>query len=209
MVEEQQKRQVARKLWIGDILAGKYVKEQGSKPNHIILKDNSIAARVNIIGVVVSASSEGLPIITLDDGSGRINVRAFEPNDTMSSLSVGDVVLVIGRPRQFAGEMYVLPEIVRRLSDLRWIEVRKLELTAIQDVAVPEAPQESISEETLDESFEGAVINAIRSLDAGNGAEIDAVIANVGFADAEKVIRLLLQKGDIFEVGPGRLKIIE
>ncbi len=209
MAEEQQKRQVARKLWIRDILAGKYVKEEGFKPNHIVLRDNTVAARVNVIGVVVSSSSEGLPVITLDDGSGRITVRAFEPGEKMNAVSVGDVVLVIGRPRQFAAEMYILPEIVRKLSDLGWIEVRKAELAPVQGVAAPEVQHENVTEEAIDESFGEAVINAIRMLDSGDGAEIDAVIAGAGSANAEKIVRLLLQNGDIFEVSPGRLKILE
>lgn len=212
MVEEQQKRQTARKLCVRDILAGLYVKEEGLKPNHIILKDNSIAARVNILGVVVSSAVEGLPVITIDDGTGKINVRAFEPNAQISTLGVGDVVLVIGRPRKFGNETYVLPEIVRKIEDLGWIEVRKLELSMQQINPIANSQQQiGVTEEALDESFSlsESVISAIRSLDQGNGAEIDAVIERVGSVDAEKTIRFLLQNGDIFEVSPGRLKILE
>ncbi|MEM4247105.1 MAG: hypothetical protein QXR48_00760 [Candidatus Woesearchaeota archaeon] len=212
MVEEQQKRQTARKLCIKDILAGSYVKEEGLKPNHIILKDNSTAARINILGVVVSSAVEGLPAITVDDGTGKINVRAFEPNAQISAIGIGDVVLVIGRPRQFGGETYVLPEIVRKIHNLGWIEVRKLELSRQQiNPAVNAQSQTRVTEEVLDESFglSESVMGAIRSLDQGNGAEIDAVIERVGAVDAEKTIRFLLQNGDIFEVSPGRLKILE
>jgi hypothetical protein len=214
MAEEQQKRQVARKLWIRDILAGTYIKEEGFKPNHIILKDNSSAARVNLIGVAVSSSSEGLPTITLDDGSGRISIRAFEPSAQMSAVQIGDVVLVIGRPRQFGNEMYVLPEIVRKIPDLGWIEVRKMELgsTPITSAESPEAkPADSAEEEVVDDSFglSETVMNAIRSLDTGAGADTDAVIEQVGPGNAEKAIQFLLQSGDIFEVSPGKLKVLE
>lgn len=214
MAEEQQKRQVARKLWISDLLAGTYIKEEGFKPNHVILKDNSVAARVNLLGVVVSAVSEGLPTIVIDDGSGRISVRAFEPSSRMSAVQVGDVMLVIGRPRQFGAEMYVLPEIVKKVPDLGWIEVRKAELSGspIAGVDAPaHQPAESVTEEALDDSFGlgEAVLGAIRSLDAGQGADIDAVIGQVGAGNAEKAIRFLLQSGNIFEVSPGRLKVLE
>lgn len=213
MAEEQQKRQVARKLWIKDLSAGTYVKEEGMKPNHVILADNSVAARVNIIGVVVSSAPEGLPSITLDDGTGRISIRAFEPNAQMAAVSVGDVILVIGRPRQFGREMYVLPEIIRKVPDLGWLEVRKAEL--LQKPISPARPQaqaqESIAEDVIDESFglSESVLNAVRSLDTGSGADIDAVVEQVGAANAEKAIRFLLQSGDIFEVSPGRLKVLE
>ena len=215
MAEEQQKRQVARKLWIRDILAGTYIKEEGFKPNHIILKDNSAAARVNILGVAVSASSEGLPTIVVDDGSGRISVRAFEPSQQMAAVQIGDVVLVIGRPRQFGAEMYVLPEIVRKIPDLGWIEVRKLELSAtppIEGAAAPVQPApNTVTEEAVDDSFglSETVMNAIRSLDTGAGADVDAVIEQVGAGNAEKAIQFLLQSGDVFEVSPGKLKVLE
>jgi RPA family protein len=212
MAEEIQKRQVARKLWISDLLAGTYIKEEGFKPNHIVLKDSSTAARVNILGVAVSAASEGLPTIVIDDGSGKISIRAFEPNAQISAVQLGDVVLVIGRPRQFGSEMYVLPEIVRKITDLGWIDVRKAELSRTQIASSQQIQQNSDSgEEVIDDSFglSETVLNAIRSLDTGAGAYIDAVVEQVGVKDAEKTIQFLLQSGDIFEVSPGRLKVLQ
>ncbi len=212
MVEEQIKRQVARKLWIKDILSSKYVKEENLKPNYVLLSDNSSAARVNLLGVAVSSSSEGMPLIIVDDGSGRISVRAFEPNAQMSAVQVGDVVLVIGRPRQFGGEMYVLPEIVKKIIDFGWIDVRKLELSK-NPITTITAPVKAVQDEemVIDDTFgkSEAVLSAIRSLDEGSGANIDAVIESVGVQDAEKTIQFLLQNGDVFEVSPGKLKVLE
>lgn len=212
MAEEQQKRQVARKLWIKDVLSGTYVKEEGFKPNYVLLQDHSRAARVNMLGIVVMASTEGLPMLVLDDGTGRISVRAFEPSAMMARVQVGDAVLVIGRPRQFGNEMYVLPEIVRKLPDLGWLEVRKRELSGAPVISALPAPALGDGpEEVVDEAFSLTehVLGAIRSLDAGQGADTDAVIQQIGVRDAEKTIRFLLQNGDIFEVSPGRLKVLE
>lgn len=198
------------------MLAGRYIKEEGMRPNHVLLPDNSKAARVNLVGVVVSADSEGLPTLVLDDGTGKISVRAFEPSQQMSQVTIGSVVLVIGRPRQFGAEMYVLPEVVRALPDLAWLEVRKAELAGIAPIQpVPKltSPQVSdpVAEEALDESFGLAenVLGAIRSLDQGPGADTEAVIAQMGAGDAEKTIQFLLRNGDIFEVSPGKLKVLE
>ncbi len=216
MVEEQQKRQVARKLWIRDLLAATYVKEEGTRPNHVLLSDNSKAARVNVLGIVVATEEGGLPTMVLDDGTGRIRVRAFEPFPALSAAQVGDAVVVVGRPRQYNNEMYLLPEIVRKLTDLGWLEVRKCELastpllTTAVPIAVP-ASQNVVTEESVDDSFGLAenVLGAIRALDRGDGADTEAVLAQVGIPDAEKTITFLLQNGDIFEVGPGRLKVLE
>jgi hypothetical protein len=210
MAEEQIKRQTARKLWIRDILAGSYIKEEGMKPNYVLLADNSRAARVNLIGVAVSASADGMPTFVLDDGSGKITVRAFEPSPTLSAIQVGDVVMLIGKPRNFSNEMYVLPEIVKKLTDLAWLEVRKRELGTAPIVTA--APQEtSDTEQVVDESFSltETVLNAVRSLDAGIGADTQSVIEQIGARDAEKTIQFLLQNGDIFEISPGKLKVLE
>jgi len=216
MAEEQYKRQVARKLWIKDILAGTYIKEEGMKPNYIMLADNSRAARVSMVGVVLAITQEGLPTLTLDDGSGKITVRAFEPSAMLAALNVGDAVIIIGRPRQFGNEMYVLPEIARKLPDLAWLEVRKRELAAVPLPLAPQVVQQvaapnAVTEETVDDSFSftESVLGAIRSLDTGTGADIDAVIGQIGAKDAEKTVQFLLQSGDIFEVSPGKLKVLE
>ncbi len=207
MADEPQKRQVARKLWIRDILAGAYIKEEGFKPNYVLLQDNSRAARVNVLGVVVSTSTDGLPTLVLDDGSGKITVRTFEPSARMSAVQVGDAVLVVGRPRQFSNEIYVLPEILRTITDLSWLEVRKRELSPVMAAPV----QENTAEDVVDSSFglTETVLGAIRSLDAGPGADTQAVIEQIGARDAEKTIQFLLQNGDIFEISPGKLKVLE
>lgn len=222
MVEETQKRQVARKLWIRDLLSGRYVKEEGFKPNYVLLQDGARVSRVNFFGIVVEANSEGLPSFVLDDGTGKVWVRAFEPNAVMSGIGVGSAVVVIGRPRQFGGEMYVLPEIVRLLPDLGWLEVRRLELARQQSNVVPamqtgqNAEEEVISELPVSEpvgseiaSLSERVMEVVRSLDFGDGAETGAVISVMNSPEAERAIRFLLQNGDMFEIRPGRLKLLE
>jgi hypothetical protein len=66
-------------------------------------------------------------------------------------------------------------------------------------------------EEVVDDSFSltEQVLGAIRSLDEGPGADTEQVIGHVGARNAEKTIQFLLQNGDIFEVSPGRLKVLE
>lgn len=199
-------------MWIKDILAGAYIKEEGTKPNHVLLPDGSRVARANLVGVVVSVNLEGLPTFVLDDGTGKVTVRAFEPSAQMAAVQVGDAVLVIGRPRQFNAERYVLPEIVRKLPDLGWLDVRKSELGAVQTMpkAVASVPQ-AVVEEVVDDAFGLAenVMGAIRALDQGDGADTDAVIAQANAKDSEKTVQFLLRNGDIFEVSPGKLKVLE
>ena len=53
------------------------------------------------------------------------------------------------------------------------------------------------------------VYSLIKELDNGNGAEFESVIEKSGCEDAEKIISRLLMEGEIFELGKGRLKVLE
>gem|GEM_PF-1927074 len=53
------------------------------------------------------------------------------------------------------------------------------------------------------------IITLIRELDKGTGADIEDVIALSRLGDAQDIIQTLIERGDVFEVRPGRLKIIE
>ena len=48
-----QKRQVAEKIRIKDILGGRYIQEEGWTPNYVETDNGKKVSRVNIIGAVV------------------------------------------------------------------------------------------------------------------------------------------------------------
>ena len=56
--KEQQKRQVACKTRVSEILGGRYVKEEGWMPNYIETTSRKKISRINIIGVVVSSEED-------------------------------------------------------------------------------------------------------------------------------------------------------
>ncbi len=130
MPEESQKRQVAVKLRIGDILGGQYVVEEGWNPNYVLTKDGRKASRVNLLGIVISNPTVEINYrsVMLDDGSGNISVRSFDEADLFQGISLGDAVFVIGRLRQYSNEIYIMPEIVKKVENKIWIDVRKKEL---------------------------------------------------------------------------------
>lgn len=215
---QQIKRQVAEKIWIADLKSGQYIKEDGLRPNYVLLRNNQKVSRVNLVGTVVSANKDlGYADVCIDDGSAKISVRAFEQNNSMDALEIGDPVFIIGRPREYGQEIYVLPEIIKKVYDMKWLEVRQLELKRIRiedlraSEGVPEGikvPEENAEEEVVEDRGVGAVKEAIRSTDSGSGAEYEDVIKKIG-PDAEKIISGMLRNGDVFEVSPGKLKLLE
>jgi len=193
------KRQVAMKVWIRELTNSSYVKESDLRPNYVLTGHGKKISRVNLLGVVVSVGDQqGLFSFVLDDSSATITVRSFEEN-TAFKVELGDMMRVIGRPRQYGNEIYVLPEIINKVDNPKWVDLRKLELGA--------SPPE-IVEQTIDEQgVNSEVYNLIKNLDEGTGVLVDAIVGKI--AGAEKIIDGLLSRGEIFEVSPGRIKVLD
>jgi RPA family protein len=119
------KRRVAQIVPSALIYLGEYKKQDGWNPNFVEV-DGLKIMRVNMIGVVVDKDEGiGYPSITLDDGFATIQVRNFDNTSMFGEIDVGDAVLVIGKPREFSGDKYVLCEIVRKIKNPKWMEYRK------------------------------------------------------------------------------------
>lgn len=209
-----QKRQVAYKVKIKDILDGVYVKEEGEwTPNYIEINEKKIS-RANIIGtVVLKQDDENLNYqnLTLDDGSGKISIRSFDKDNFFKDVDIGDVVLLIGRPRQFASEKYVVPEILRKIENKKWIDVRKLELKKEKKnvTEVKEEEIKTVNIENVEESPNSRIIQLIKKLDIGGGADADKIISKSNVKEADSIIKNLLEEGEIFEIKPGKYKVLE
>lgn len=202
----------ATKVWIAQILSGKYVKEvEEEKQNHVVLSDGRKVYRANVIATTVGIDSEDKSII-LDDGTGRIKVKSFDDNYSFKNISLGEVVLVIGKIREF-GEKYILPEIVKSIVDKKWIEVRKKELGVLTLEKKEEKIETKIQEEEIIEEVKenktDAIISVIRNLDEGEGADLDQVLLALSTTATEKDIERLLNEGEIFQTKPGRVKVLD
>ncbi|MGV8163160.1 MAG: OB-fold nucleic acid binding domain-containing protein [Candidatus Nanoarchaeia archaeon] len=210
------KRQTAYKCSIRSILEGKYVQRPGWDPNYISFGDLQVS-RINILSVILSRENNNF---TIDDGTGQVQVMFFGERDKFLDFDVGDVVLIIGRPREYNGKRFVVPEIMRKINDKRWIEYRRLELES-QPIITPqtEEPQEQENElptdsnlqkeEGYEENYASIILATIKNLDKGEGANVNDVIKQSKLEKAEKYIISLINEGEIFEIRTGRLKILD
>ncbi len=216
---EQQKRQIACKARIADLVNGKYIKEEGWTPNYIITKQGKHISRINLIGTVISKTEEGpeYQSFVVDDGSGTISLRSFEKNDNVKNIEIGDVIILIGRPREYGSEKYIVPEIMKKIENKKWIDVRKIELSIENlktkkhepesDEVVVEKIDDSTKEKTV--SNPQIIYEAVKELDSGQGVDIDKVIKKTGIKETEEIIKKFLREGEMFEIRPGRIKILE
>lgn len=207
--EKPRVRAIAYKVPIKAITEGEYTREEEEFSPNFIQIGNLKVARVNVIGVVVSVIDSGNLGIDIEDNTGEISVRSFEHIPPQEGLVVGDFVNVIGRPREFNGEKYIAPEIIKK-TDQKWMIYRKLEL---KDFVLPENKREEKINEKIEEegvlSNQEVILEFIRKNDNGDGVEIGEVINRFKHLDCEKIIEGMLKEGELFENVPGKLKLLE
>ncbi|MFC2143014.1 OB-fold nucleic acid binding domain-containing protein [Candidatus Aenigmatarchaeota archaeon] len=127
----EQKRMTAAKTRIDDIISGSFVKQDGFTPNFAITKMGRRLSRVWIMGTVVHkfiSEDNKFASITIDDASNTIRARIFKGVKLFNDVEKGDIVDVIGKIKQFKDEVYVIPEIVRKIEDPNEELLRELEL---------------------------------------------------------------------------------
>ena len=89
------------------------------------------------------------------------------------------------------------------------VNVRKLELIHKDminyDIKITD--KDAIEQESA--SIDEEVYSLIKKLDDGYGVSIEDIIKNSNNSKAENIITKLLERGDIFEIKPGKLKVLE
>ena len=176
-----EQREPAVHVWISELLSGSFVQNEES-PSSVTLPNGRIIYRARLYGIVVSNEE-----LVVDDSTGSIVVRAFEQHFTANT---GEPVLIIGRPRLYNNEPYILGEIVKR-TEIGWLNLREKQH--------PRPMRADPREHALE---------TVRALDAGDGADYDAVVARIG-DKGEEIIVHMLAVGELFETKPGKLKVLE
>jgi len=205
----------AKKVRISDLLGGRFYpgNREDFTPNYIIDKLGRKIARVNIVATVTDkfVSVDGRYMaITVDDGSGAIRLKIFADDvKDNSGINVGEVLLVVGKVRQYNGEVYILPEIIERVKDLNYIPLRNLEV--LKDVLRMKNLVESIKELAETDGVEAAKRYAKESLGLDDDV-LDFVKileeSKLSENEVDSVITKLLEDGIIFEPHVGKFKVI-
>jgi RPA family protein len=211
MADQEIKRQTAYKCTIDTVNKGTLVKKQGWESNYIMTEYGDIS-RVNIIAVVVSKEDNNL---NLDDGTGQISGRIFERPEQLQDIDIGDIVLVIGRPREFNNKIYLTIELIRKINP-GWVAYRKKELSLIQKIREPkeiESMEKKVMEPKIIESTatigsKEKISKIIRELDHGEGASTDDVLRLSKVSNGEEIISDMMMRGEIYEAKAGYIKLM-
>ena len=222
-------RQTAGKVSIKDINDATYVVQAGWDPNFLTLPDGREVYRVNVMGIVVSFQSDVEMLV--DDGTSQIIIRGLQETQG-KDIGLGDLVQVIGKSRVFNDQKYLTPEAIKKVSERTWMDVRRKELQtikeqlkAIEKKIIPQKvhEQEKIignlqqvqkTERNQNKNEENnnpveIIFQFIKKEDDGEGVLVDKIIEKVKIPQTEQIITTLWMEGNIFEIKPGRVKVLE
>jgi len=205
MTAEEQtfKRNVAYKMRVGDILAGKVIID-GERFKFLESAGKQVV-RINLIANVVDKyiqdGEKKYGSITLDDASGQIKLKTFgEDIEKFTQLNQGDTILVVGLLRTWNNEIYITPEIMKK-KEPAYLLVRKLEI----EKETPKQPDKGQLLELKDK-----ILAMVKESEADGGANIDHIILNLKEAPdmINQEIKKLLEDGVIYEPRPGKIRYL-
>lgn len=127
------KRLTAKKVRIVDIVNGKFFpgSKEEMRPSYVITPFGQKISRVNLIATITDkflSDDENYCSITIDDGTEAVRVKTFRENvDLLKDMESGNLVLVIGKLKEYNNEVYVNGEIIKKVEP-NYESMRKLEI---------------------------------------------------------------------------------
>jgi len=199
----------ARRVYLADVMAS-HENESGDRK----FEDSS---EVKIFGTVLSKNlykTEGkveYGVLVISDGSGpTIQIKAWG-NDAsaLDQFEKGELIDVVGKVRQKKDEIFLVPEIVKKLDDPNWRIVRELEI--IEDYlrrnkARMRSPFRSDDKER---DLRTEIISIIDAKGGNTGidfTELAKCIKHSNEEEIKKTLNELLDQGTICETRPGRYR---
>lgn len=201
-LNDSKKRNTAYKLRIGDLLKSKPIIQEG-KFLFAEIGDKNVV-RINLIANVIDKyvleGEKKYAVLTVDDASGQIKLKTFgEDISIIKNFLSGDTLQIIGNLRDYNGELYILPEIVKSV-DPKWLLVRKLEIQGLRkDLPLPSnAPLRDI------------LLEKIKEAEKDDGIDIDKLILDIDSSPAiiSSEVQKLIEEGLVYEPRPGRLRYL-
>lgn len=201
---EIRKRNIAYKMRIGDILKGVPMMDEG-KFLFLELGDKKVV-RVNILAncvdKYVQEGEKQFASLTVDDASGQLKLKVFgEDVEMFKEIMQGDTLQIIGNMREWNGELYLIPEVAKKV-DPRWLLVRKLE--------IQNARKDLPADANGNNDLKNGIMAKIKEAESEGGIDIDAIIMDTE-ASPDAIngeIKKLLEEGLIYEPRPGRLRYL-
>ncbi|TFF92496.1 hypothetical protein EU545_00755 [Candidatus Thorarchaeota archaeon] len=146
-----QPRMTTVRASVADIIDGHFDDSEGAR---VVSKYGVELRRVGIVGFVVEKyvnEDSNLASITIDDGSGVIQARAFGVDTSLlEHVNEGHLYLIIGKVREYQDRTYIVSEIIREIDDSNYMILHKLQrlrgLLTLSGVTSPEQEERETSD---------------------------------------------------------------
>ncbi|MFH1786672.1 MAG: OB-fold nucleic acid binding domain-containing protein [archaeon] len=210
---------------------------EGKYEDHKIIAENArILSQVRVLGTVTDAffSDDGqYAALTVDDSTAQVRLKTFkEQVGTFKAFKKGDIVDVFGRVREFEGERYLLPDIIKLIEDPNLEVERNAELLEIEHEQAAtykkmlsgsegdarkladslgmseEEAETALTQNPETEEQKSRVMETILNLDTGDGVEYETIRSKIDIEDIglKHALGELMDEGEVYEPKYGRYK---
>lgn len=215
---------VARKVRIFDLVNGEFLREENRSFVKTVFGNVS---EVRILATVVdtfTSEDRSFSTITLDDGTETLRVKTWNQDvEVLQPFEKGDFVECLGWVREYNNEIYLIPELIKKVSPNKWI-LRELEILESLLKIPKEEKEELVEEEVLEEIEENVDEEDLEEFEILDEDEIAEKVFSVlkkgemdkkeimaetqlDEIDVELALRELLDMGKIKDLG-GKFKVI-
>lgn len=206
-------RMTAKKVRISDIVSGRWVKNEGLEPSYIVTGFGEQVSRARVMATVVAkflAEDGNFGSITLDDSTDTIRAKTFKTVKPLEKVEIGEIVDLVGKVREYNGELYIIPESVFKVKDPNMELLRRLEIQkAVRSANLKPAAAAQQQEETGKvEETRKKVLGVIESSKAGATYNEILKAVDAPEPEIESIIDELLSEGVCYEPMPGRIRKI-
>ena len=202
-------RMTAVKARISDLTGGRFVRKDGLEPSFVLTENGQRISRARILGTIVGrfiADDGNFASVTIDDSTDTIRAKTFKTVKPLDKAEIGDMVDIIGKVKEYNDEIYIIPEIVRKIQDPNFELLRVLEIIKQRkrkgksETKVPEPEEKDMLRKRVLEFIESEK----------EGVEYSKLLETIKGEEnqIESIVNELLAEGICYEPTPGRIKKI-
>lgn len=189
---------------------GIFQKMEGWNNSYVSIEGKNIQ-QINIFGTIIAKdqnTSGKVRAMTIDDSTEQISVRIFDEKQHVlwENASVGQMIRIVGSVREYMGEIYLVPKIMKHIQNPTWFSLQQSWWGKPQTKKVETQNAEKVTDFLQKDPM--SVIEIIRTMDKGNGVAQEEILSHVKEENPKKIIESLVRQGEIFEVRPGFYKTL-
>lgn len=221
-------RMTAVRASVSDIVNGTFLDDDGAR---VVSPYGVELRRVALVGYIVDRQTGqgNYASITIDDGTETIKAKSWGTEaSSLDEVNTSTLVLLIGKVREYEGEVYIVPEIVSELKDPNFMTLHLLDryrtmLTqgglsipnpTMLEESIIESPGDSeppMKREFPKRALAKAILNYIKENPDPQGVSIEDIVDNLKESHSKEKIQMevieLMAAEQIQEIKIGRYKL--